>query len=154
MQQNVEVIFLFNFFCFSSYILRASREIIPIAPAIEASSMDFLRIEPSSIMPQSMIATSNDPPAGYEIKETVGIVTGTSVRSRNLFSCICGGLRAICGGSNEFMRTLLVDLQTEACNNMIEAAHSKGANAIICVRFSAVDVGMLCSGTAVKVAAR
>ena len=117
-------------------------------------TMDFVRIEQSTLIPQSMISTSNDPPAGYEIKETIGIVIGTSVRSRNLFSCICGGLRAICGGSNEFMRTLLVDLQVEACNKMIESAHSKGANAIICVRFVAVDVGIMCTGTAVKIQVR
>jgi uncharacterized protein YbjQ (UPF0145 family) len=102
-----------------------------------------------------IIVTMNDLP-GYQVEEVVGEVFGLTVRSRNLASQIGAGLTSIFGGELKGMTTMLADSRQQAIARLVEEAESKGANAIIAMRFDASELGSMwteiCAyGTAVKV---
>ena len=102
-----------------------------------------------------LIVTMNDIP-GYRVEEVMGEVFGLTVRSRNVASQIGSGLRSIFGGELKGMTTMLGDSRQEAIGRLKEEAISRGANAIIAMRFDASELGNLwteiCAyGTAVRV---
>ena len=97
----------------------------------------------------------NDIP-GYEVEEVHGEVFGLTVRSRHLGSMITNSLRSIFGGELKGMTVMLADSRTQAIARLVEEAESKGANAIIAMRFDATEMGSMwteiCAyGTAVRV---
>jgi uncharacterized protein YbjQ (UPF0145 family) len=105
-----------------------------------------------------LITTMNDVP-GHEITDVYGEVFGLTVRSRNVGSQIGAGLKSILGGELKGMTKALADSRTEVIQRMTEEAESKGANAIIAMRFDTSEMGSnwteICAyGTAVKIARR
>ncbi len=101
-----------------------------------------------------IIVTMNDIP-GYQVEETIGEVFGLTVRSRNIASQIGAGLTSIFGGELKGMTTMLSDGRQQAISRLVEEAESKGANAIIAMRFDTSELGStwteICAyGTAVK----
>jgi uncharacterized protein YbjQ (UPF0145 family) len=93
---------------------------------------------------------------GYEVVEVYGEVFGLIVRSRNLFSNIGAGFRTIFGGEVKGYTSLLSDSREHALARMREAAASKGANAVLAMRFDSGDIGNVMNevaayGTAVKI---
>jgi uncharacterized protein YbjQ (UPF0145 family) len=102
-----------------------------------------------------IVTTMNDIP-GYEVDEVFGEVMGLTVRSRNVGSQIGAGLKSIVGGELKGMTKALIDSREQVRQRMIEEAESKGANAIIAMRFDTSEMGgnwtEICAyGTAVKV---
>ena len=102
-----------------------------------------------------IISTMNDLP-GYAIEEVLGEVFGLTVRSRNAFSQFGAGLKSILGGELKGMTKALVDSRHEVMDRMQQEAESKGANAIIAMRFDTSEMGPnwteICAyGTAVRV---
>jgi uncharacterized protein YbjQ (UPF0145 family) len=102
-----------------------------------------------------IVTTMNDIP-GYEVDEVFGEVMGLTVRSRNVGSQIGAGLKSILGGELKGMTKALTDSREQVRQRMIEEAESKGANAIIAMRFDTSEMGgnwtEICAyGTAVKV---
>src|SRR5580765_4531016 len=102
-----------------------------------------------------LIATTNDLP-GYTIEEVFGEVMGLTVRSRNIGSQLGAGLKSILGGELKGMTKALVDSRHEVMDRMTAEAESKGANAIIAMRFDTSEMGSnwteICAyGTAVRV---
>jgi uncharacterized protein YbjQ (UPF0145 family) len=102
-----------------------------------------------------IVTTMNDIP-GYEVDDVFGEVMGLTVRSRNLGSQIGAGLKSIVGGELKGMTKALTDSRKQVMERMIEEAESKGANAIIAMRFDTSELGTgwteICVyGTAVKV---
>ena len=101
-----------------------------------------------------LITTANDLP-GYEITETFGEVFGLTVRSRNIGSQLGAGLKSILGGELKGMTKALVDSRVQVIERMVEEAESKGADAIVAMRFDTSEMGSnwteICAyGTAVK----
>ena len=101
-----------------------------------------------------LITTANDLP-GYEITETLGEVFGLTVRSRNIGSQLGAGLKSIMGGELKGMTQALVDSREQVIERMVEEADTKGADAIVAMRFDTSDMGSnwteICAyGTAVK----
>jgi uncharacterized protein YbjQ (UPF0145 family) len=101
-----------------------------------------------------LITTANDLP-GYEVTETLGEVFGLTVRSRNLGSQIGAGLKSIMGGELRGMTKALVDSRQQVIDRMVEEAASKGADAIVAMRFDTSEMGgnwtEICAyGTAVR----
>jgi uncharacterized protein YbjQ (UPF0145 family) len=101
-----------------------------------------------------LITTGNDLP-GYEITETLGEVMGLTVRSRNIGSQIGAGLKSIVGGELKGMTKALVDSRQQVIERMVEEAQSKGADAILAMRFDTSEMGSnwteICAyGTAVR----
>ena len=101
-----------------------------------------------------LITTANDLP-GYEITETFGEVFGLTVRSRNIGSQLGAGFKSMLGGELKGMTKALVDSREQVIQRMVEEAESKGADAIVAMRFDTSEMGSnwteICAyGTAVK----
>jgi len=102
-----------------------------------------------------IVTTMNDIP-GYEVDEVFGEVMGLTVRSRNIGSQFGAGLKSILGGELKGMTKALIDSREQVRQRMIDEAESKGANAIIAMRFDTSEMGgnwtEICAyGTAVRV---
>ena len=102
-----------------------------------------------------LITTANDIP-GYEITDVYGEVFGLTVRSRNAFSQFGAGLKSIMGGELKGMTKALVDSRNDVIQRMTEEAETKGANAIVAMRFDTSEMGdtwtEICAyGTAVRI---
>jgi uncharacterized protein YbjQ (UPF0145 family) len=101
-----------------------------------------------------LITTANDL-AGYEITETLGEVFGLTVRSRNVGSQIGAGFKSLVGGELKGMTKALVDSRLQVIERMVEEAETKGADAIVAMRFDTSEMGgnwtEICAyGTAVR----
>ncbi|HXH97265.1 MAG TPA: YbjQ family protein [Gaiellaceae bacterium] len=102
-----------------------------------------------------IVTTMNDIP-GYEVDEVYGEVMGLTVRSRNIGSQIGAGLKSIIGGELKGMTKALTDSRRDVMERMVAEAETKGANAIIAMRFDTSELGSMwteiCAyGTAVRV---
>ena len=102
-----------------------------------------------------LIATTNDAP-GYEIQEVLGEVFGLTVRSRNLGSQIGASLKSLVGGELAGMTKMLAQGREQAIERLMAEADSRGANAVLAMRFDTSELGStwteICAyGTAVRV---
>lgn len=105
---------------------------------------------------KKMILVNTNEIHGQEIIEVFGMVRGSTIQSKHIGKDILAGLKTIVGGEiNEYTK-MLEQARQIAIKRMIEDAESKGANAIVNIRFatSAIMQGaaeLLVYGTAVKV---
>jgi uncharacterized protein YbjQ (UPF0145 family) len=100
-----------------------------------------------------LVTTTNEIP-GWQIQRVIGEVFGLTVRSRNALSQMGAGLKSIFGGELQGMTKNLAESRNEVMNRMLEAARTRGGNAVICMRFDTSDMAdtwtELCAyGTAV-----
>ena len=103
-----------------------------------------------------MIVTSCEHIAGKKVVKTIGLVRGNTIRARHLGRDIGAFFRGIVGGEVKEYTKLMAESREQAFDRMVDDAQSKGANAIIMVRYStsAVMQGaaeLLAYGTAVVV---
>ncbi|MFF2797491.1 YbjQ family protein [Lysinibacillus xylanilyticus] len=103
-----------------------------------------------------MLLSTTDIVVGKEIVETIGLVKGNSVQSRNIGRDMMAGLRNIVGGEMKEYAEMLVRSREIATQDMEEEARRLGANAIVGIRFSTSSVmdgtsEVLAYGTAVRV---
>ena len=103
-----------------------------------------------------IVVTTNDLP-GFRIDEVYGEVFGLTVRSRNAFSQMGAGLKSMFGGELKGMTKALADSRAEVIARMTEEAETKGANAVLAMRFDTSEMGQtwteICAyGTAVRIA--
>ena len=102
-----------------------------------------------------LITTMNDVP-GHSVEEVYGEVFGLTVRSRNVGSQIGASLKSLVGGELGGMTKMLAQGREEAIARLSDEAESKGANAIIAMRFDTSELGStwteICAyGTAVRI---
>ena len=103
-----------------------------------------------------MITTTSEAIAGKTIKETLGIVRGSTVRARHIGKDISAVFRNIVGGEVEEYTKLMAESREQALDRMAQHAEELGANAIVSVRFSTSQImagaaELLAYGTAVIV---
>jgi uncharacterized protein YbjQ (UPF0145 family) len=91
--------------------------------------------------PQSVLVTTTERPAGYEVKLALGQVFGVVVRSRGLGGNIMANLRALGGGEIVEYTRLVEDTRRHAVDRMIENARAMGANAVVMMRFDSSELG-------------
>ena len=101
-----------------------------------------------------LISTMNDLP-GFEITEVLGEVFGLTVRSRNIGSQLGAAFKSLAGGELRGMTKNLSDSRQEVIDRMVEEAATKGADAVIAMRFDTSEMAgnwtEICAyGTAVK----
>jgi len=106
-----------------------------------------------------MLITTQDQFADHEIAETLGIVKGNTIRARHVGKDIVAALRNLVGGEVMEYTKMLAESREQALDRMIDEARHKGADAIVCLRFttSAIMQGsaeLLAYGTAVKLRAK
>lgn len=104
---------------------------------------------------KEIIVSTTDEIPGRQVKEILGIVRGNTVRARNIGRDIGAGFKNLVGGEIKTYSEMTAQSRDEAFNRMINDAVSKGADAVIGMRFmtSMVMQGaseMLAFGTAVK----
>ena len=77
---------------------------------------------------------------GKRVTKHLGLVQGSTVRSKHVGRDFMAGLRNIFGGELKGYTELLQDAREEAVSRMTEQASSIGANAILNVRFSTSSI--------------
>ena len=92
---------------------------------------------------------------GAEIKESLGLVKGEVVQSKNLGRDFMAGLKTIVGGEIAGYTDMIKKAREIATKRMIEEAESLGADAIVNVRYGSSSVmqnaaEVIAYGTAVK----
>jgi uncharacterized protein YbjQ (UPF0145 family) len=107
-----------------------------------------------SVSPQ-MVTTAFELP-GFRIRQSLGVVRGIVVRSRNLFVNIGAIFNSMVGGNITAWTNLCETTRRDAFDIMIQHATELGANAIIGARYDATEVAqgaseVLAYGTAVVV---
>ncbi len=101
-----------------------------------------------------VLTTWNAP--GYEVREVKGEVFGVVVRSRSIVMNIGAMFRSLFGGEIKTYTVLLEQTRQQAIDRMVANAASRGANAILSMRFDASEIANTMSeivayGTAVVV---
>ncbi|MFV3129654.1 YbjQ family protein [Niveispirillum sp. KHB5.9] len=104
-----------------------------------------------------MILSTMEQPAGYRVVRHLGLVQGSTVRSKHLGRDIMAGLKEMVGGELRGYTELLNEARDEATQRLRAAADELGANAIISIRYSTANIGsgaaeVLAYGTAVELA--
>ena len=107
-----------------------------------------------SVSPQ-MVTTAFEIP-GYRVRQSLGVVRGIVVRSRNIFVNIGASFQTLVGGNITAWTNLCESTRRDAFEIMIQHATELGANAIIGARYDATEVAsgaseVLAYGTAVIV---
>ena len=102
-----------------------------------------------------MIVTTTDSIAGRQVKETLGLVRGSTIRAKWFGKDIVAGLRHMVGGELKEYTEMLSEAREEAINRMVEDAKKLNADAVIEMRFNTAEVmrgaaEILAYGTAVK----
>ena len=105
-------------------------------------------------MENIIVTTGSDIPDKKIIK-ILGIVTGNTVRTRNVGRDIGAGIKSLVGGEVKTYTDMTINAREEAYNRMVNEASKLGADAIIDVRFTTSVIAqgaseMLAYGTAVK----
>ena len=101
-----------------------------------------------------MLLLNIDHVPGREM-ETLGIVKGTVVQSKNFGKDFMAGMKTLVGGEIKGYTEMLVEARQIATKRMVDEAEAMGADAIVNIRFgsSAVMQGaaeVIAYGTAVK----
>ena len=102
-----------------------------------------------------MIVVTTADVAGQRVKETLGLVRGSTIRSRHLGRYLIAVLRNLAGGEIREYTKVLAEAREQAIDRMVEEAQALGADAVVAVRFQTSEVmagaaEMLCYGTAVR----
>ena len=82
-----------------------------------------------------MIITTSGQVQGKTITKTVGLVKGSTIRARHLGRDIMAGFRGMVGGEITEYTKMMAEAREEALQRMTEDAETKGANAIVNMRF-------------------
>jgi uncharacterized protein YbjQ (UPF0145 family) len=101
-----------------------------------------------------MILTTTETISGKEL-ETLSLVKGSTIQSKNIGRDIMSGFKTIVGGELKSYTDMMNEARALATKRMVEEATSLGADAVVCVRYasSAVMQGaaeVMAYGTAVK----
>jgi uncharacterized protein YbjQ (UPF0145 family) len=104
---------------------------------------------------EEMIVSTTENIPGAQVSQVLGVVKGSTVRSRNIARDIGAGFKSIIGGEVKTYTAMVNHAREEAYNRMVNDAISRGADAIIGMRFmtSMIMQGaseLVAFGTAVK----
>jgi uncharacterized protein YbjQ (UPF0145 family) len=111
--------------------------------------------DPQYTVAPQMVTTAFELP-GYRVRQSLGVVRGIVVRSRNLFVNIGAVFNSMVGGNITAWTNLCETTRRDAFEIMVQHATELGANAIIGARYDATEVAqgateVLAYGTAVVV---
>jgi len=101
-----------------------------------------------------MLVTNLEIVPGRRVLKHLGLVQGSTVRSKNIGKDLLAGLKNIVGGELKGYTELLQDARDEATARMVQQAEAAGANAVLNVRYSTSSITqgaaeLLAYGTAV-----
>ena len=92
----------------------------------------------------------------FRVTQTLGVVRGIVVRSRNVFATLGATFQQVVGGNITIWTKMCEETRSDAFDIMIQHASEIGANAIVGVRYDTTEISagvteVLCYGTAVIV---
>ena len=101
-----------------------------------------------------MIFVNTDYITGKEL-EMLGLVRGSTIRSKNVVKDITQGLKTIVGGELKAYNEMMNEARALATKRMVEDAEKMGADAIVNIRYASAAVmqgaaEVIAYGTAVK----
>lgn len=99
-----------------------------------------------------LTTTENIPGKSYEI---IGLVKGSMIQSKNIGRDIGQGLKSLVGGELATYTEMMNESRAIATKRMVEEAESKGADAIVMLRYGTSSIAqgaaeVFAYGTAVK----
>ena len=102
-----------------------------------------------------MIVTTTDHIWGREVRETLGLVRGSSIRTRHVFLDFVEWMRNLVGMELQHYTKMMAETREQALDRMKEQARKMDADAILNIRFATSSIAsgaseMLAYGTAVK----
>ena len=102
-----------------------------------------------------MVTTAFELP-NFRVMQTLGVVRGIVVRSRNVFATLGATFQQVVGGNITIWTKMCEETRRDAFEIMIQHASEVGANAIIGARYDTTEIStgvteVLCYGTAVIV---
>ncbi len=103
-----------------------------------------------------MLVVTTDTIADKKIVKVLGLVKGSTVRSKNVGKDIGASLKGLVGGELNSYTEMLIESRQIAIGRMVEDAEKLGANAIVGMRLQSAAVmqgaaEMIAYGTAVVV---
>jgi uncharacterized protein YbjQ (UPF0145 family) len=112
--------------------------------------------EASADRENGFIQTNVETVPGKQIIEHFGLVSGSTIRAKNIGRDFMASLKNIVGGELKGYTQLLQESRRQAMERMIDQARQLGANAVVNVRFSTSSVAqgaaeLYAYGTAVRV---
>ena len=87
-----------------------------------------------------MIIVTSSEIAGKNISRTVGLVKGSTIRARHLGKDIMAGFRGMVGGEITEYTKMMAEAREQALQRLEEDARSKGADAVLDMRFETAMV--------------
>jgi uncharacterized protein YbjQ (UPF0145 family) len=87
-----------------------------------------------------MLVTNLEIVPGKRITRHLGLVQGSTVRSKHVGKDLMAGLKNIVGGELKGYTELLQEAREEATQRMVAQAQSVGANAVLNVRFTTASI--------------
>jgi uncharacterized protein YbjQ (UPF0145 family) len=95
--------------------------------------------QPRYSVAHHMVTTAFELP-GFRVVQTLGVVRGIVVRSRNIFVNIGAAFQSMVGGNIVAWTRLCEQTRAEAFDIMIQHATELGANAIIGARYESTEL--------------
>ncbi len=87
-----------------------------------------------------MILVSTEQLPGYRVERVLGLVQGSTVRSKHVGRDLLAGLKNLVGGELTAYTELLNESRREAIGRMVVEATALGGNAILAVRLATSSV--------------
>lgn len=114
------------------------------------------QVSPRQYSVSHQMATTAFELPNFRVLQTLGVVRGIVVRSRNMFATIGASFQTLVGGNITIWTKMCEETRRDAFDIMIQHASEVGANAIIGVRYDTTEIStgvteVLAYGTAVIV---
>ncbi|MDR2671930.1 MAG: heavy metal-binding domain-containing protein [Coriobacteriales bacterium] len=100
-----------------------------------------------AIDPQDVLVVTTENVPGYKTRKVIGEVFGVTSRSRNVVSNFGAGLKTLVGGEIGAFTNLLHETRLEAIGRLRVEAASRGANAVVMMRFDNESIAQTVGGT-------
>ena len=114
------------------------------------------QVSPRQYSVSHQMATTAFELPNFRVLQTLGVVRGIVVRSRNMFATLGATFQTMVGGNITIWTRMCEETRRDAFDIMIQHASEIGANAIIGVRYDTTEIStgvteVLAYGTAVIV---
>jgi uncharacterized protein YbjQ (UPF0145 family) len=113
-------------------------------------------VSPPKYSVSHQMATTAFELPNFRVLQTLGVVRGIVVRSRNVIATLGAAFQQVVGGNITIWTKMCEETRRDAFDIMIQHASEIGANAIVGVRYDTTEIAtgvteVLCYGTAVIV---
>ncbi|RLE74813.1 MAG: hypothetical protein DRJ56_06745 [Thermoprotei archaeon] len=90
-------------------------------------------------MSEVILATTPSLP-GYRVERVLGVVYGSSIRTRGLGGKLLAGIEAVVGGRGAAYLKELEKAREEAIQDLVQKARAMGANAVLGIDFETAEI--------------